>query len=215
MASTILFFTFLGIALLLVLAFMAEMAFLIYVSKKTHAILEFKASLKRQPIALFFSDNKYVDWKNETPEVGLIEDEQYGYFIIDATYIDAKTKNVYIPFNTAFAISLNVKTAKLADDLKFIMKNQNNFTNFKMGILKDKVDENDGLDTLRTTVDFSSIKHFVSPLLPHGIKSKVLSTVKLRLKDSGTTNIPNIILYCIAALGALILGGILMKFILG
>lgn len=214
MSNTTLYIS-LGVAVLGVLVFFAQIMFLMFINMKTHAIVELKASLKRNPIALFFSDNKYVDWRNEVPDAGIIEDELYGNFIIDSTYIDTKTKNIFVPCNTAFAISLNVKSAKLADDLRYVMKDQQNFSRFKLGLLNNTIDENDGLDTLRTTVDFSSIKHIVSPLLPHTLKSKIVSTVKLRLKDSGTSNMPNIILYVISAIGALIMGGIMAKFILG
>ena len=200
-----------GVAVISALSFLVQIGVLVFINMKTHAMLEFKASMKREPIALFFDDNKYVEWKNEKTDAGMIEDKQHGYFMIDATYIDSKTKNVYIPYNTAFAVSLNVKSAKLADDLRFVLKNQDHFTNLKQGILNDEIGENEGIQTLRTTVNFSSIKHLVSPLLPHNVKSKVIGTVRLRLKDSGMSNMPNIALGIVAAIGAIILGGIMIK----
>ena len=200
-----------GVAVIAALSFIVQIGVLVFINMKTHAMLEFKASMKREPIALFFDDNKYVEWKNEKTDAGMIEDKQHGYFMIDATYIDAKTKNVYIPYNTAFAVSLNVKSAKLADDLRFVLKNQDHFTNLKQGILNDEIGENEGIKTLRTTVNFSSIKHLVSPLLPHNVKSKVIGTVRLRLKDSGMSNMPNIALGIVAAIGAMVLGGIMIK----
>jgi len=200
-----------GVAVIAALSFIVQIGVLVFINMKTHAMLEFKASMKREPIALFFDDNKYVEWKNEKTDAGMIEDKQHGYFMIDATYIDSKTKNVYIPYNTAFAVSLNVKSAKLADDLRFVLKNQDHFTNLKQGILNDEIGENEGIQTLRTTVNFSSIKHLVSPLLPHNVKSKVIGTVRLRLKDSGMSNMPNIALGIVAAIGAIILGGIMIK----
>ena len=211
METTTLLYIFVGTSVLFALTFFIELMAIIFINMKTHAILEFKASMKRDPIALFFSDNKYVEWKVEKPDAGMIDDKEHGYFMIDATYIDTKTKNVFIPYNTVFAFSLNVKSAKLADDLRFVLKNKNTFANFKAGILNDQIDENDGINTLRTTVNFSSIKHLVSPLLPHNIKSKVIGTVRLRLKDAGMSNMPNVALYIVATIGALVLGGIMIK----
>lgn len=203
-----------GIAIILTLLFFVQIVVIIFIGKKTHAILEFKASFSRNPIALFFSDNKYVTWTNVKPDAGMIDDKEFGNFIIDSTYIDNKTKNIFIPCNTSFAMSVNVKSAKLVDDLRFMLKNQNSFSKLKFSILEDQIDENDGVNTLRTTVDFSSLKHIVPPILPHSLKSKIVSTVQLRLKDSGMSNAPNIALYIISALGALILGGIVLYFML-
>jgi len=75
------------------------------------------------------------------------------------------------------------------------------------------VKETDGVNTLRTSVNFSALKHFVSPILPHNIQSKIVSTVNLRLKGIPSVNIQNIMLLAIAALGALVLGGLVLKFV--
>ena len=200
-----------GAAVITVLAFFIQILCLIFINMKTHAIIEFKASMKREPIALFFSDDGYVEWKKVSPDAGIIEYKQHGYFLIDATYTDTKTKNVYIPFNTAFAVSLNVKSAKLVDDLQFVLNKQNKFVELKHGLLTDQIDENEGINTLRTTVNFSSIKSLVSPLMPLNVKSKVITTVRLRIKDAGISNMPNIALFIITALGAIGLGALTIK----
>ena len=142
----------------------------------------------------------------------MIEDKQYGSFVIESTYIDKHTKNVLIPFNSSFAMSLNVKAAKMADDLTYIFKEQRYRKKLKEGILKGYVQETDGVNTLRTSVNFSAMKHFVSPILPHNIQSKIVNTVNRRLKGMPNKNMQNIILLAIAAIGALVLGGLVLKF---
>jgi len=192
---------------------MTGIGLLIFIAKKTHAILEFKSSFKGLPISLFFEDNRYCEWKNSKPDAGMIEDKEYGSFVVDSTYIDEQTKNILIPFNSSFAMSLNVKAAKMADDLTYIFKEKKHRKMLKQGIIKGMVQETDGIDTLRTSVNFSTIKHFVSPILPHNIKSKIISEVKLRLDDTGAGNIQNIVLLVISALGAIVLGGLILKFV--
>jgi len=191
---------------------MSSIVLLIFISKKTHGIIEFKSSAKGNPISLFFQDNRYCEWKNASPDAGMIEDKQYGSFVIDSTYIDKKTKNVLIPFNSSFAMSLNVKAAKMADDLTYVFKEQVYRKKLKEGIMRGLVKETDGVNTLRASVNFSALKHFVSPILPHNIQSKIIGTVNLRLKSVPNANIQNIILIAIAALGALVLGGLVLKF---
>ncbi len=205
-------FIWVGIATLLALSFMASIIILIIISKKTHAIIEFKSSSKGNPISIYFQDNRYCEWKNTAPDAGMIEDKEYGSFVIDSTYIDKHTKNVLIPFNSSFAMSLNVKAAKMADDLTYIFKEQRYRKKLKEGIMRGYIQETDGVNTLRTSVNFSSLKHFVSPILPHNVQSKIVSTVNLRLKNVPTANMQNIILLAIAALGAIVLGGLVLKF---
>ena len=186
---------------------------LMFIGKKTHAIIEFKSSMKGVPISIFFQDNRYCEWRTVKPDAGMLEDKQYGSFVIDSTYIDKKTKNVLVSFNSTFAMSLNVKAVKMADDLTYVFKEQAERKMLKRGILEGKVPETDGINTLRTSVNFSTIKHFVSPILPHNVQSKIVSTVRLRLKDTGVNNFQNMLLLIISALGAIVLGGLVLKFV--
>jgi len=206
-------FIWVGITVILALLFMVGIILLIFISKKTHAIVEFKSSMKGMPISVFFQDNKYCEWKNVKTEAGMIEDKEYGTFVINSTYIDKETKNVLIPFNSAFAISLNVKAAKMSDDLQYVFKEQEHRRKLKESIIKGVIQETEGLNTLRTSVNFSSVKNFVSPILPHNIQSKIINTVRLRLRQHGNGNIQNVILLIVSALGAIILGGLVLKFV--
>jgi hypothetical protein len=201
------------ISVISAVAMMAGIVMLIIISKKTHAIVEFKSSTKGNPISLFFQDNRYCEWKINATDAGMIEDKEYGSFVIESTYIDKQTKNVLIPFNSSFAMSLNVKAAKMADDLSYVFKEQKYKSRLKEGILNGLIPETDGLDTLRISVNFSAIKDFVSPILPHNITSKIVNTVRLRLKEKASGNLQNIILLIVAALGAIGLGGLVLKFV--
>jgi hypothetical protein len=202
-----------GIAVILALLVMSSFIFLIFVAKKTHAIIEFKSSMQGNPISLFFQDNRYCEWKVSVPDAGMIEDKQYGQFVVDQTYIDKKTKNVLIPFNSTYATSLNVKAAKMADDLTYMFKEKDHRKKLKYGLLQGVIQESEGIDTLRTSINFSSIKHFVPPLLPHNIQSKIVNQVQLRLADKGSGNLPNIILLAISAIGAMVLSGLVLRFV--
>lgn len=204
-------FIWMGISIIFALLFGVAFVFLIIISKKTHSIIEFKSFVKGTPISLFFQDNRYCEWKNSEPDAGLVEDEDYGSFIIDSTYVDEDTKNVLVPFNSSFAVSLNVKAAKLADDLTYRYKQKGKQKKIKKAVKKGVISEKNSLKTMKTSVDFSTIKRFVSPILPHNIKSKIVNTVQMRLKGTPSSNVQNIILLSISAIGALILGGIVLK----
>ena len=197
-----------------IIVFMIIMIFIIVISKKTHALIEFKAAFKGTPVAQFFQSNKYCEWKNTKPDSGMIEDKDHGSFILDNTYIDKKTKIVFVPFLADYAASLNVKAVKLADDLQYIFKEQDMRKRLKLGIKNGTVKETEGVNTLRTSIDFSAIKNFVPPVLPHNIKSKIMQTIYLRTQGMGAVQFQNIMLLIVAALGAMVLGGIIMRAVL-
>ncbi len=188
---------------------------LIIISKKTHAIIELKSGFGGTPIALFFQDNRYSEWKNSKPDSGLIEDKEHGTFIIDSSYIDKRTNNVFVPFNAAYAPSLNIKAVKMTDDLTYIFKEQRYRNLLKQSILAGNLQENEGISTLRTSINFSAIKHFVSPILPNNIKAKIAIDIYLRLNQIGGAQIQNLALLIVSALGAIVLGGIIVKMVLG
>lgn len=171
--------------------------------------------MKGTPISIFFHDNRYCEWKNTKPDAGLIEDKQHGTFVIDSTYIDKKTKNVLIPFNSSFGMSLNAKAAKLADDLTFILREKDQRKKLKEGILTGQISENETLKTLRTSINFSTLKHFVSPVLPQNIQSKIVNTVYIRTRQKGIGSFQNMILIVVSAIGALILGIMVLRYVLG
>lgn len=204
-------------AIILFFLFAFDTIILIILAKKTHAMVEFKAWRKGIPISLFFQNSGYVDWQAIDEEAGLIESKDYGTFLINSegTYIDKRTKNIMIPFDSNLASSVNVSAAKLADDLKFIIKDDKQMAKFREAIMLGKIEEDEIVNSLKMSVNFSSIKGMMNALIPHNISAKVEKMIAARLKGSKNINVPQIILIFCAILGAIILGVIIIKMTLG
>jgi len=202
-----------GLALFFILMFGITIIFVIVLSKKTHAIVEFKAWMSGKPIALFFQENRYCEWKPVKPEAGIIQDKEYGAFIINAraTYVDKRTKNVLIPFDAQFAASVNVHAAKLADDLQYIMQDEEQMKQFRQAISNNNIDESETVDVLKTSINFGAIKNMMTALIPHNINAKIEKVIASRMKGYGGVNVNQVILLFVAIFGALILGGIILK----
>lgn len=200
-----------GLALLFLLMFGMLMIFLIIIGKKTHAIIEFKAWIKGLPIALFFQDNRYCEWKPVKPDAGIIEDKEYGAFIISSTYVDRKTKSILIPFDAAFGASLNVKAAKMADDLQYVIKDQDQMARLREGISRGLIQETETLDALKTSIHFGAIKYMMTALIPHNINAKIEKVIAQRMKSYGNVNVPQIALIFVAIFGAILLGAMVIK----
>ena len=201
-----------GIAGFFVLIFVIIIILLIIIGKKTHGIIEFKAWLKGAPIALFFQENRYCHWKVIKPEAGIVEDKDYGAFIINekATYIDNKTKNVMIPFDTSFAASINIHTAKLIEDLQYKLTTEEDIRKFREDMDRDEMDESELISVLNTTVYLGSIKNVMNALLPHNIHAKIIKTIAARTKGYGN-NVKTLVMYVLAFLSAVLLGYLVIK----
>lgn len=204
-------------AIILFFMFAFDTIILIILAKKTHAMVEFKAWRKGIPISLFFQNSGYVDWQAIPEEAGLIESSDYGTFLInnEGTYIDKRTKNIMIPFDANLASSINVSAAKLADDLKFIIRDDKQMALLREAIMTGKIDENEIVNGLKTSVNFSSIKGMMNALIPHNISAKVEKMIAARLKGVKNINVAQVILVFCAVLGAIILGVIIIKMVLG
>lgn len=199
-----------GFLILFIIAFI----FIVVLAKKTHAIIEFKAWMKGgRPIAIFFKEDRYCEWKVVKPEAGIIQDEKYGAFIINerATYIDGRTKNIIIPFDAQFAASLNVHAAKLVDDLQYIMRDEEEMKKLRWAIGHNLIDETDSINAIKTSVQFGAIKTMMTALIPHNINAKIEKVIASRLKGYGTVNVPQIALLFAAMLGAIILGYLIIR----
>ena len=174
---------------------------------KTHASVELAAWIKGNPIALFFQENRYCEWKVVTPDAGIIEDKKYGTFIINekATYVDKRTKNILLPFDASIATSINVHAAKLAEDLQYVTKDEEEFKRLRRAIGTGDIDENESINAIRTTVNFGALKYMLTALTPHNINAKIQMEIARKLKSMGIDNM-KIVLYLA---GALILGVVL------
>ena len=205
------------LAIILFLFFCFYTILLIILAKKTHALIEFKAWRKGIPICMFFMNSGYVDWIPIKTEAGLIEHPDYGTYLInnEGTYIDKTTKNIIIPFDTDLATSINVSAAKLADDLKFILRDDKELAVLREAIMTGKIDDEEIVNSLKMSVNFSSIKGMMNAMVPHNITAKIEKMIALRLKGHSKINVPQLLLIFCVILGAIILGVIIIKSVLG
>ena len=187
--------------------------FIIIVFRKSHAGAELKGWLKGRPISMFFQENRYVDWKVLKPEAGIIIDKNYGGFIVNerATYIDKKTKNVIIPFDAQFGASINIHAAKLADDLQYIMKDEEEMASLRSHIANNTIDENETINVLKTSVSIGAIKTMMTALIPHNINSKIEKILAQRIKNYGKVDVAQLLFLFCAMLGAIIIGGLIVR----
>jgi hypothetical protein len=183
------------------------------IAKKTHAFIEFKASLRGQPICMFFQENRYVHWKAIKPDAGIITDKEYGAYIINerGTYVDKTTKNIIIPFDASIAASFNMHAAKLADDLQFILKDEEEMKRFRIALSQNLIDDTETITALKTNIHMGAMKSMLTALIPHNINAKIEKTIAARLKSYGNVNIPQILLIFCAMLGSIIIGVIIIK----
>lgn len=206
-------FIYMGLAGVLFIWFIVSMILLILLARRTHAIVEFKASFSGKPIALFFQDNRYCEWRPVPVDAGIIQDKEMGAFIVNerATYVDRRTKNILIPLDASFGASINIKAAKLADDLQYIIKDDEQMKMFRMAIANNMIDETTTIQGIRTNVQIGALKSMMTALIPHNINAKIEKVIAARLKGYGTVNVPQIALLFAAIFGAILLGALVIK----
>lgn len=202
-----------GTTVLFFLLFAGLLIILILLAKKTHAIIEFKAWLKGKPIAMYFLESGYCDWKPVQVEAGIIQDKDYGAYIVNekARYIDKTTKNVFLPFDASIAAGVNVKAAKVADDISYILQDEEQLKQLRRGIAEGTIGENDSFESLKTTVHFGSIKSMMTAMIPHNINAKIEKVIASRIKNLGQVNVPQIAMLFAAIFGAILLGALVIR----
>lgn len=206
-----------GGTFIFLLLFFLLLIFVIVLGKKTHAIVEFRAWMKGHPIAMFYQENRYVEWKPVKTEAGIIQDKDYGAFIINerATYIDKRTKNIIIPFDASFGASINVHTAKLIDDLQYIIKDEEEMKALRYAIGNNLVDDSATITAIKTSIHFGAIKNMMTALIPHNINAKIEKVIASRMKSMGNVNVTQVIFLFVALFGAIVLGGLIVRMMLG
>lgn len=194
-----------------VIAFL-ETVILILLAKKTHAILELRAWMQKKPLALFFTDSGYVDWKPVKVETNIIEDKEYGHCIIDKGYVDRLTNNMIVCYDADFAISLNMKAAKIAEDLKDVIATKEKLKLFKKGIIRNEITaDEESINTLKTSVNLNVLKEYMTNIGPHAISEKIHKAVAQRSGMLGQVNTQQVLIMFAGILGAIIMGYILIK----
>lgn len=204
-----------GMCFLFLILWLICFIFLIVLGKKTHAIIEFKGWMGGKPIAMFFQDNGYVEWKASKVEAGIIEDKNFGSFIINETgsYVDRKTKNIIIPFDASFASSVNMRAAKVADELQYIIRDRQQLGLLRTAVAMNQIDEETDiiLDSLKTSIQVSAIKSMVTAMIPHNITAKIEKAIAAKMKNFGKIDAMQLLLIFGGVLGAIIMGYILIK----
>ena len=186
---------------------------LVLLSKKTHAIIEFKAWMKKRPIGIFFSDNKMADWKIVEPEAGMVVDEEYGGFILhkEGTYIDKLTRAVLLPFDSNFGANVNVNASKAAEELGNIVQNPAQLSVLRKAIATNQLVGSENIQALKTTVDIGAIKSMMNAIIPHNVNAKIEKMLASRMQGMQKVNVPQVVLMFAGILGAIIVGYILLK----
>jgi hypothetical protein len=189
-----------------------QFIFLILLKMFTHGFVELKAKMKGIPIAMFFEDSRYMNWKPIKPEAGLVQDKEYGTFLINeqGSYVDRKTKNVYLPFDAQFAAGSSIKTFKMSDDLWKVFQDERKLNEVRKALLAGKLD-NAELEGLRESVNFSHLRSLSNTILPHNITSKIEKTIAGRMAGFGKVNGMQAALMFVSILGAIVMAAILLK----
>lgn len=178
----------------------------------THGFQELKAKLKGIPICMFFEDSRYVQWKAVKPEAGLIEDKEYGTFLINehGSYIDRNTKNIYLPFDAGFGAGSNVKAFKMSDDLWKAFRDESKLNKIRVALMEGKLDGME-LEGLRESINFSHLRSLSNTILPHNITSKIEKALTQRMQGLRQVNVMQATIIFVCILGAIIMGAILLK----
>ena len=197
--------------------FLVVFGLLMFLGKKTHALLEFKAFMTGKPISLFFTDHKSVEWKVVEPEGGILTDKKYGAFLINSngSYVDSKTKNVFLAFNPAIGSNASLEAFKITDTLQNVIKDEKQLGAIRHVLMNGEMDGEDvvceingqsqrlkGFDRLKENVNFSHLKSLMNTLIPHAINSKVEMTVQQRMGGAKNINVAQIVLMVIGIIGA-------------
>ena len=178
----------------------------------THGFQELKAKITGVPICIFLEDTRYASWRPIKPESGLIEDKDYGTFIINeqGSYIDRTTKNIYLFFDSGFASGASVKSFKMSDDLWKVFKEESKLNQVRIALMKGELDHTE-LEGLRESINFSHLRSLSNTILPHNITGKIEKMLQQRLQGLSKVNAGQIILIFVAVLGAIVMGAILLK----
>ena len=172
------FFVILAIILLVVI---------ILVGNKTNGFKELKASMSGKRICLFFDDTRNVEMKTLSPSAGTVFDETYGTFVVheEGAYVDKKTRNIYMCFNTNQAMGASVKHFNAAHKLTYILGDQKRLQTLNLAMANGEFVDID-FDCLKTNINFSTLKSFSNTMLPHNISAKINMEIAERMKSYGS-----------------------------
>jgi len=221
-------FAWIGSTFAMLILSMILLFVIIFLGKKTHAIMELNALLTGKPISLFFTDHKKMEWKVVEPEGNILTDKKYGSFLINekGAYVDSKTKNIFLAFNPAVATNAAVECYKVTDSLNKVLNDEKQLSYLRYALSSGSVKDNtivyknpqtqeeevlNEFEIIRENVNFSHLKSLLVTLIPHSITSKIEMTVQQRMSGFGKVNILQIVLIIVGIVGAITLAILLLN----
>lgn len=179
--------------------------------KKTHMMVELKAFFTNTPISIFFQDNRFAEWKAITPVNGIIYDKYYGPFIVSATYVDKRTKNIIMPFDVDMDGDRTTKVKDIVNEFQNITTNDRTISLLRTQIAGEDIPPTPNILKLTSDIKFSSLKKVFFSSVPHNIKSKIEKIVAERVKRHGNVNHMQAIIVFGAIFGLIVIASMLLK----
>ena len=188
------------------------MIIIIYlIFKRTHVKTEIKAVFTGTPLAIYFQDNKFADIKPATPINGILNDKQYGPYIVGVTYVDRKTRNIIIPVCVDMDGDRTVNIKEMVEQYKNVTNNEKSISELRTAISSKNIVLDANTKNLVSYIKFGTLKDLFLYSAPHNIKSKVEKIVSERImKYSNVDPIQAVIVFG-AIFGLITIATILLK----
>lgn len=176
---------------------------MIMLAKRSNGFRELRASLGGKRIIHFYDDTRTYELKIGAPSAGIIDDEEYGSYIVNekGTYVDKRTRNIIIPFSSSIAVGGEVKHFQAADELSKLLGDEKELQKISLAMANGEISD-ERFDALRTSINFGALKSFANTMIPHNISAKINMEVAKRLKSYGNVNGRQIFIYILLILGA-------------
>jgi hypothetical protein len=154
--------------------------------------------------------------KIHKPSAGIVEDEDYGDYIINekGTYVDKRTRNIVIPFSSSLAVGGEVKHFQAADELSKILGDEKELQKIALAMANGELAD-ERFDALKTSINFGALKSFANTLIPHNIAAKINMEVAKRLKSYGNPGGKQLIIWIIMIIGAIGLMALVLYLTIG
>lgn len=180
--------------------------------KKSHLKSELKCLFSKSPMAMFFQDNKFSEWRPVSIINGIVYDKYYGPFIVSTTYVDKKTKNIVIPFDVDLDGSRKANVKDLVAKFKHVTNNQKNIGELRAAISNGELDESDDdVTKLTSELKYSNLKNLFVSSVPHNIKSKIEKIVSERVSKPSNVNPMQAIIVFGAIFGIIVFAALILK----
>lgn len=182
---------------------------------KTHAVNELKAAMGNKELGHFYTDTGKFEVKALKKEAGVVQDVEMGSYLINprVKYMDSKLRVPVHVFDSNFGCSMNVKAAKLAEDLTDIAKDQSQLSELKANVASGILDSETTIKCISSNIKIGSLREMMSVLTPHMISNLVNMQVARRLKNQNNNANGQMILAFLVGAGVVAVPMIIMKFI--